>query len=61
MKNRRRRGRADSEALPTIEELIEKCNSLQEAIEKHLKELKEELCECASMRAEINAPNIQKS
>lgn len=50
MMRKSKRGKADSEALPTIEELIENCNTLQEAIEKHLKELKEELCDCASMR-----------
>ena len=50
MKNKSKRGRADSEALPTIEELIEMCDKLSETIENDIKELKDEIREYADKR-----------
>ena len=47
MMRKSKRGRADSEALPTIEELIENCKRLAEELEKGRKELKREMYECA--------------
>ena len=47
MKNKRRRGRADSEPRPTIEELIENCKRLAVELEKLRDELKQEMYECA--------------
>lgn len=47
MKSKRRRGRADSEPRPTIEELIENCKRLAVELEKLRDELKQEMYECA--------------
>lgn len=47
MKSKRRRGRADSEPRPTIEELIENCKRLAVELEKLREELKQEMYECA--------------
>ena len=58
MKNKRKRGAADSSAVPTIEALIEQCNVLQETIEMHLKEQKEELQECEGARVKTDALNV---
>lgn len=47
MKSKRRRGKADSEPRPTIEELIENCKRLAVELEKLRDELKQEMYECA--------------
>lgn len=49
MKSKRRRGRADSEPRPTIEELIENCKRLAVELEKLRDELKQEMYECAKL------------
>ena len=50
MKNKRKRGAADSSAVPTIEELIEMCDKLSETIENDIKELKDEIRKYADKR-----------
>ena len=50
MMRKSKRGRADSEALPTIEELIEMSDKLRENIENDIKELQDEIREYADKR-----------
>lgn len=50
MMRKSKRGRADSEALPTIEELIEMSDKLRENIENDIKELKDEMREYTDKR-----------
>lgn len=50
MKNKRKCGAADSSAIPTVEELIEMCDKLDENIENGIKELKDEIREYSDER-----------